>query len=302
MKCLAICVPLLLVTVACSSDDDDPVGPEQPPPGDTTSVVITMAGNIATCGTANDDLTATLLDTLPGYVFALGDNVVPNGTLDAYNNCYEPSWGRHKERTYAVLGNHEYGAGNADGAFTYFGESAGPAGLGYYSFDLGEWHIIVLNDNDAFVPYGPGSAQFEWLQADLAATTKQCTMALWHDPYFLSSNTAGFMVRPTRKLLWDVLYGAGVDVVVNSGQHHYERMTPMNPTGTPDEANGIRQFNVGTGGESLSEPTVAIHANSEARAAVYGVLTMRLRGTGYDWQFLAVPGASFTDSGSGTCH
>lgn len=301
MKCLAICVPLLLFAAACSSDDDDGVGPGQPTPDDTSSVVVSMAGNIATCGTQNDDLVASLLDTLPGYVIALGDNVV-EGRIDAYNDCYEPSWGRHKDRTYTALGNHEYGLGNADGTFTYFGDKAGPVGLGYYSFDLGEWHVVVINDNEAFVPYGPGSAQFEWLQADLSANTKTCTMAVWHQSYFLSSNTAGFTVRPTRKVLWDVLSSAGVDVVVNGSQHHYERFAPMDPTGALDEATGIRQFNVGTGGESVAEATVAIHPNSEARAAVFGVLSMRLFNGGYDWTFVPVPGASFTDSGSGTCH
>lgn len=300
MKRLAICVPLLFFTVACSSDDD-PTGPTEPPP-DTTGVQIVAAANIATCGTQNDETTAALLDSVPGTVFAIGDMVVPQGSIDSYNNCYEPSWGRHKDRTYAVMGNHEYGLGNANGTFTYFGARAGPVDLGYYSIELGNWHIVVLNDQEAFVSFAPGSAQEQWLRNDLAANTKPCTMVMWHEPYFLSSNAPGFTVRPTRKVLWDILYEAGVDVVLNGHQHHYERLAPMDPTGAVNQETGIRSFNVGTGGESVVEPTVAIHPNSEVRAGVYGVLAMTLRANGYDWTFVPVAGQTFTDSGTGTCH
>lgn len=302
MRCLAIVVPMLLLSVACSSDDKDPVGPD-PDPNDTTSVAgvrIAAAGNVVSCNLQNDEATASLLDSIP-TIFALGDLVVGSAT-DLYDRCYEPSWGRHKAKTYVVLGNHEYTQGNASLTFSYFGTRAGPPDLGYYSVDVGAWHIVVLNDNDAFVPFAGGSAQQAWLANDLAANTKPCTMALWHQPYFLSSNTAGFTVRPTRKSLWTELHAAGVDVVLNGGQHHYERMKPMDPNGTIDEATGIRQFNVGTGGESVADPTVAIHPNSEVRSATFGVLVMTLKPTGYDWDFRAVPGASFSDSGSGTCH
>ncbi|HSA54843.1 MAG TPA: metallophosphoesterase [Gemmatimonadaceae bacterium] len=302
MRCLAIVVPMLLLGVACKSNDD-PVGPDVPDPNDTTSTVgvrIGAAGNVVSCGMTNDEATASLLDSV-STVFALGDMVVGTAA-DVYDRCYDPSWGRHKEKTYAVLGNHEYSTGSASSTFSYFGTRAGPPDLGYYSVDVGDWHIIVLNDNANFVPYAAGSAQEAWLSTDLAANTKPCTMALWHDPLFLSSNTAGFTVRPSRKSIWALLYAANVDVVLNGGQHHYERMMPMDPDGNVDEARGVRQFNVGTGGESVAEPTVAIHANSAVRSATYGVLIMTLKANGYDWAFRAIPGQSFTDSGSGTCH
>lgn len=303
MRSLYLCVPALWLAAACGGSDKAS-GPEEPTPTDSTSaaVVFSGAGNIATCGTNNDELTAQLLDDLPGYVFALGDQVIPRGNADsAYTACYEPSWGRHKSRTYAVLGNHEYGTGSADGTFRYFGQRSGDASQGYYSFDLGAWHVIVLNDNIDYVPLGAGSAQDAWLQADLAANTKKCTIAMFHQPYYLSSNTPGFTVRPTRRSVWRTLYAADVDVILNGHQHHYERMRAMDPEGNPDDAKGMVQFNVGTGGESIAMPTV-ISPFSESRGAVYGVLKLTLRATGYDWQFLAVPGASFTDSGSGTCH
>jgi len=269
----------------------------------TSDVVFAGAGNIATCGTNRDDATATLLDGLPGFVFVLGDMAFPNGTSANYADCYHPTWGRHKTRTAAViLGNHEYDAGTADGTFDYFGDRAGPRGQGYYSFDRGDWHVIVLNDNASHVAYGAGSAQDAWFQADLAANSRRCTIALWHTPLFLSSNTGGYTTNPSRKTLWDRLYAAGADVAVNGNQHHYERMAPMTPAGARDDATGIRQFNAGTGGESKALPTVAIHPNSEIRASSYGVLKLTLRADSYAWEFLSIAGDPFTDSGSGTCH
>jgi len=270
-------------------------------------VVFVGAGNIATCGTSNDEATAQLLDSIPGTVFTAGDNAFPNGSDSNYVACYGPSWGRHKARTYAVLGNHDYqnlgDKGDARPSFDYFGDRLGPRGLGYYSYDLGAWHIIVLNDKGAYVGLDPASPQAQWLAADLAQNTRRCTLALWHIPLFLSSNSAGYTVNPEHKAIWDVLYAAGVDVVINGQQHHYERMAPMNPDGAVDQARGMRQFNVGTGGgDGVMLPTVAVHPNSEKRAAVFGVLKLTLKLDSYDWEFVPVAGATFSDTGSGTCH
>ena len=265
-------------------------------------VVLTAAGNIATCGGSWDERTAQLLDALPGFVVTLGDNALPDGLAADYQNCYHPTWGRHQNRTYPVLGNHDYDAGNADGSFDYWGERAGPRGLGYYSFDLGSWHVIVLNDNGAYVPFGAGSAQEQWLKNDLAANSQLCTVALWHIPLFLSSGTTGYNTNSSRRVLWTALYEAGADLVLNGDPYGYERMAPMRPDGTRDDARGIRQFTVGTGGQAVGWPPTALHPNSEARGRAYGVLTLTLRADGYDWQFLPGPGWTFTDSGSGTCH
>lgn len=292
---------LSVSSAACGgSTEPTPIGPPPILPAE----VVLAAGNIATCGTTNDEATAALLENLAGTVFALGDNAFPDGTSEAYGACYAPSWGRYKDRTYAALGNHEYVTGAASASFDYFGDRAGPRERGYYSLDLGNWHIIVLNVNDYTVNEQisfAGSTQDQWLEADLAANTKTCTLAMWHSPRFFSSNTIGWTSNAYVTDVWKRLYAAGVDVVVNGHQHQYERFPPMNPLGIRDDAAGIRQFNAGTGGESAEMP-IAIAQHSEALSDAFGVLKLTLDHGGYSWEFVsAVPG-QFSDSGSGTCH
>ena len=265
-------------------------------------MVFVGAGDISSCKNDNDGKTAALLDAIAGMVFTVGDNAYPSAREADYANCYDPTWGRHRHRTYAALGNHEYdGGSNAIPTFDYFGLGAGPAGKGYYSFDVGDWHIIVLNDNRPQVDYYAGSVQEQWLRADLAANTKQCTLAIWHQPLFYSSHNST-TVRTSRRVLWEALYEAGVEVVLNGHQHHYERFAPQRPDGTRDDATGIRQFIVATGGDSSKEPTYAIAPNSELRGMAFGVLKFTLHAGSYDWELVPIPGQTFTDSGSGSCH
>ena len=272
--------------------------PVEPPPVLPPETIL-VAGNIATCGTTNDEGVAAILDTLAGTIFTLGDNAFPNGSAEAYRDCYGPSWGRHKARTYAALGNHEYNV-DPTPSFDYFGDRVGPRNLGYYSVDLGNWHVIVLNVNDQ-VAFEEGSAQDQWLQADLAAHSKTCTLAIWHNPRFLSSNTVGWTSNAYITALWDRLYAAGVDVVLNGQQHQYERFPPLTPTGSPDNARGIREFNVGTGGESTEMP-IAIAQYSEALSDAFGVLKLILDAGSYSWEFVPMVPGQFSDTGSGTCH
>jgi hypothetical protein len=294
-----------LILAACAEKPtapppEEPPPEEPPPPSEQTTVVLAGAGNIAKCTNDRDEATAQLLDAVADWVFALGDNVRESSTLADYNNCYEPTWGRHKARTFAVLGNHDYDGGTASGTFDYFGDRAGPRDLGYYSQDVGDWHIIVINDNSDFVPYHAGSAQDQWLVADLEANTKPCILAMWHQPLFTSTQAGQAQVRSSRRILWERLFGAGADVVLNAQQHHYERMTTLAPDGSWHEL-GIRQFNVGTGGEVVQAPTTPF-PGSETYGAEYGVLKLTLRPGGYDWEFLPVPGGTYTDSGSNSCH
>src|SRR6185437_10164083 len=217
-----------------------------------------------------DEGTARILDGIGGTVFALGDNAYPSGRTEDYRNCYDPSWGRHFGRTRPVPGNHDYESPGAEPYYTYFGAQAGPAGLGYYSFDLGAWHIIALNSN---IPAQINSAQGQWLQADLAANAgTKCTLAMWHHPLFTSGLNGD---SADMRDFWQLLYAGGADVVLNGHDHDYERFAPQDPNGRPDAARGIREFVVGTGGGVL-RPFVTLHANSEARVAqIFGVLKDR---------------------------
>jgi adhesin/invasin len=265
--------------------------------------VFVGAGDIATCVNNNDEATAQLLDGIPGTVFTAGDNAYPNGRAIDYLNCYDPTWGRHKARTWATLGNHEYdSSATADPSFDYFGDRAGPRGLGYYSFDLGAWHIVVLNDNGQFVPFTANTAQDQWFQADLAAHPNLCTLVMWHQPYVFSNKTAtGSTTSPARKIFWDRAYAAGVDVVVNGHAHQYERFLPMTPDLVVDQDRGVRAFIIGTGGESTAQP-VNIAPNSVVQAGTFGVMKFTLKDGGYDWQFFPIPGQTFTDAGNASCH
>ena len=270
-----------------------------PPPG---SVVMVGAGDIASCSSSGDEATANLLDGIDGTVFNLGDNVYDNGTAAEFTNCYNPTWGRHKARTKPSPGNHEYGTAGAAGYFGYFGTAAGDPSKGYYSYNLGDWHVVVLNSNlsCAVVSCAPGSPQEQWLRADLAANTKLCTLAYWHHPRFNSGAEHGndLDVSP----LWDALYQYNADVILNGHEHIYERFAPQNPRGGADNARGIREFIVGTGGRS-HYTFGTIQPNSEVRNSnSYGVLKLTLSASGYSWQFVPVAGATFTDSGSGSCH
>jgi len=263
-----------------------------PPPSSSSDAVIAAAGDICNSATSCAP-TASLLDSInPTAVLTLGDNAYNDGTLTEYNNYYGPNWGRFDAKVYPNPGNHEYHTTNAQGYFDYFGPRA-PAP--YYSYDLGAWHLISLNSE---VSVSSGSAQETWLKADLAAHSAKCTLAYWHRPRFSSGTEHGSST--TYAPLWDNLYAAGADVVLNGHEHNYERFAPQNPSGAADPK-GIREFVVGTGGASHYSFGTPI-ANSEVRDSMsFGVLKLTLHAQSYDWQFVPVAGASFTDSGSASC-
>ncbi len=259
--------------------------------------VLVGAGNIARCSTDNDEATARLLDQIPGTVVTLGDNVYESDSATGFQDCYEPTWGRHKARTRPVPGNREYSTEGAAGYFGYFGAAAGDPAKGYYSYDIGAWHIIALNSR---ITMRAGSAQERWLRADLAASTRKCTIAYFHDARFYSAGTEGVGSRV--KPLWDALYEAGAEIVLNSQRRFYERFAPQTPDGAADPDWGIRQFVVGTGGWS-SGSFGTIRPNSEVREGrTFGVLKLTLHDTSYEWEFVPIAGQTFSDSGSGTCH
>jgi hypothetical protein len=245
-----------------------------------------------------------VIASAPGevIVFTAGDNVYEDGTPEEFHQCYDPTWGRHKARTRPAPGNHDYHTTGAAGYFEYFGAAAGEPGNGYYSYNLGSWHVIVLNSGSecGAIPCGPGSPQLSWLRDDLAASASLCTVAIWHHPLFSSGRVHGSdeRVRP----LWDVLYQNGADLVLNGHEHNYERFAPQTPSGQADPNYGIRQFVVGTGGESNYREGELMPNSEAADGDTYGLLELTLNAGAYDWQFLPLEAGQFTDHGTGECH
>src|SRR6266849_7137273 len=271
------------------------------PAGSDESVVLVGAGDIGDCRElAGAEATAKLLEQIPGTVMAVGDLAYPDGSKENFA-CYDKTWGRVKARTRPAPGNHEFVAPGAAPYFEYFGAAAGDPKNGYYSYELGAWHIAVLNSECADVGgCGAGSRQEKWLRADLAAHPAACTLAYWHKPLFSSGSAHGNDVSV--KPLWRALYDANADVVVTGHDHDYERFAPQTPDGAADPARGIREFVAGTGGKG-HRPFGPPKPNSESRNAdAFGVLKLALKSNGYDWQFIPEAGKSFADSGSGSCH
>ena len=260
--------------------------------GASSDPAIVAAGDI--CGSPTDCApTANLIGSIsPTAVLTLGDNAYSTGSAADYAANYDPNWGRYKAITKPAPGNHEYDYGNQQtGYFAYFGNP--PA---YYSYDVGSWHLISLNGE---VSASAGSAQETWLKNDLAAHRNVCTLAYWHEPRWSSGYHGGSSYFGA---FWTDLYSGGADLVLNGHDHDYERFAPQDPAGNLDTARGIREFVAGTGGDShytFNAPT----ANSEVRDSTsFGVLELTLHPAGYQWSFVPVSGAGFTDSGSGSCH
>ena len=286
-----------------------------PPAGDP---VIAAAGDIACdptnasfnggLGTSTECAEMATSDLLVNAglsgVLALGDNQYLCGGPSEFAQSYDPSWGRVKGITHPVIGNHDYGTtgdctSNGSGYYSYFGAAAGDPAKGYYSFDLGNWHLVALNAECAMVGgCGAGSTEETWLRNDLAAHPATCTLAFWHEPRFSSGNVGDDAEVAT---FWQDLYNAGAEVVLNGHSHNYERYALQDPNGNLT-SNGIREFVVGTGGEHHGS-FVTTHVNREVgNDATFGVLKLTLHATSYDWQFVPVAGQTFTDSGSTACH
>jgi acid phosphatase type 7 len=233
----------------------------------------------------------------PAAVLPLGDTQYEGGALDGYGRSWAPSWGRFDLIAHPVPGNHEYETAGGAGYFAYFGARAGPPGAGYYSFDLGTWHVIALSTECQAVACAPGVAQEAWLRADLAAHPSRCTLAYWHRP----RSASGGSQAPETDAFWRDLHTAGAELVLSGHAHQYERFAAQTADGAPDPSGGIRQFVVGTGGDSLTPFGAEIRPNSEVRIGVFGVLLLTLRAGRYDWRFLSASGAVL-DAGSEPCH
>jgi hypothetical protein len=294
-SCVRATALLLLFVAGCGRMPRSAVPPVE-------TVLFTGAGDIATCEGNGDDETAALLDLIPGVIWTTGDNAYPAGTAADFQACYDPTWGRHRTRTRPTPGNHEYWTPGALPYFAYFGDAAGEAGKGWYSYRYGEWLIVALNSN---IETERWSEQLRWLRKLLAENPSECTLSYFHHPLISSGahgeNSDGYddaNVVP----FWEALYNAGADVILVGHDHHYERFAPITPWGA-ESPRGIRQFVVGTGGGHLRgrgrEPQ---HPASEAFIqGHHGVLRLTLAPRGYRWEFVA-SGGRVLDQGDALCH
>jgi acid phosphatase type 7 len=232
-------------------------------------------------------------------VLALGDLAYDSGTRAEFQECYDPSWGQFTDRVHPVPGNHEYGTDAAAPYFEYFGSAAGEPAKGWYSLELGEWHILALNSNCDEVGCDAGSEQEQWLRAELESSDARCTLAFWHHPRFASGEEHG----GTRAVedLWQALLDHRVELLLSGHEHLYERTAPLDAEGDVDPENGVRQFVVGTGGGNFYDFAGRIAGSEAAIADTAGVLGVTLRADGYDWEFLPVHPDAPSDGGSAEC-
>ena len=260
-----------------------------------TDPVLVGAGDMGTCLPPNNRLTARLLDSLSGTVFTAGDNDYSDATpAPQYGVCFDSTWSRHKRRVRPAPGDDDLRDSSLDDYFDYFGAPAhGPTG--YYSYDLGAWHIVVLNTAVAV-----DSTQARWLRADLAAHPALCTLAVSHRPRFSSGNAGS---SSGQAVFFQALYDAGAELILDGNDHDYERFAPQAPDQTPDPDSGLVEIVVGTGGKSHGRINLPLELNSLAQNAdTYGVLRLELHAASYDWKFFPVAGKTFTDAGSAACH
>ncbi len=279
-----------IAILACADRVAAPPGPPIP------AVRFSGAGDIATCYRQSDSATAAILDSVGGAVFTAGDNLHDNADTASYGTCYGRSWGRVLDRTHPAIGNHDYDKDSGAQYFTYFGARAGEPGRGYYSFDLGGWHVVMLNSHAAVIGTGPGSAQERWLRADLRENRRRCTIAVWHHPRFYQGS---FNRNLGARAFWAALHEARAEVVVNGHFHLYERYAPQDADAKAS-ASGPRQFTVGTGGRGLDVQSQAAPNLEFRQNTDYGVLSFELGDGWYRWEFISAARAVL-DSGRAEC-
>ena len=302
----ATALMLANLLAGCAGPTSQPTSSAVGPVLSGPAITLYAAGDIAECRGAaiNETMAARTAERIAAAlstddtarVLTLGDNAYPNGSAADYANCYDPTWGRFKQRTLPSPGNHEYHTPSASAYFDYFGALAGTQRRGYYSVDIGAWHVISLNSN---LDGAAQQAQLDWLKTDLSARPAGCSLAFWHHPVFSSGGHGNNAVM---RDAWQLLAAAGTDLVLSGHDHDYERFAPQDVDGHVDMKHGIRQFVIGSGGARLT-PLLIRRTNSEtADNATFGVLKLDLKKSGYAWTYLPVAGGSYHDQGSAACH
>ena len=301
LRRIVACMAASAIAVALGGCGGGGGGGAAPAPAFT----IAVAGDIGQCyeKPATPDSgpakTAALVTPQDAFVLTLGDNVYEYGTPEEFADCFHPTWGAFKDRIRPAIGNHETYTADAAGYFGYFGAQAGPDRLGYYSFDYGGWHFIMLNG--VLDDLSTESPQYKWLAADLAKSRDTlCTIAVFHYPYYNSGEKYGSY--PPIRPFFEALYNAGVEMALSAHDHLYERFAPQNANAVAEPARGMRQFIVGTGGHEPNKFGKPL-PNSEARVeGTLGILRLTLSEGSYSWQFMPVGGGAALDSGRDVCH
>jgi 3',5'-cyclic AMP phosphodiesterase CpdA len=300
-RACAIVAALAAATLLGCAPDKHPATPAA-----GMRLTVLAAGDIADCmhqraahsGAAQTaDLVQSELAKDPAaIVLTLGDNTYPVGAPGEFSNCYEPTWGRFKNRTHPSPGNHDYGIKGAPGYYGYFGAAAGVERRGYYSLVFGNWHIISLNSN---LRPPEAAAQLAWLKTELGQSNAPCTLAYWHHPVYSSG---GHGNDPRMMEVWKTLLAANADLVLTAHDHNYERFAPQDAAGKRDDARGMRQFVAGTGGAHLTPLRFPRPNSEQSDNSTRGVLKLTLKDTGYEWEFLPVLPGGYTDKGAALCH
>ncbi|MCX7624162.1 MAG: metallophosphoesterase [Thermomicrobium sp.] len=299
-------VALVFALAACATSRATVVTPSGVPatataaPTAVVPAVLWAVGDAAACGRETDDAVAAYLARQSGTIALLGDVVYEKGSPEEFQRCFDPLYGQLRDRIRPAVGNHEYGTAGARPYFDYFGAAAGLPGQGWYSYELGTWHIVVLDSNckDAG-GCDPASPQYRWLRDDLAAHPARCTLAYWHHPRWSSGEHGSFA---SMQPIWELLYRNGVDVVLSGHDHDYERFRPLDAAGRPERDRGIVQFVVGTGGRSLRPLGDRLPTSATGTDRAYGVLRLELDADRFAWSFVSVRGPDFQDQGSMPCH
>jgi hypothetical protein len=305
----------VLLISACRASPEPPNQTVEPPRVPKGAKTIATAGDIA-CEPSDSDFdggdpnkcqyraTADLLAKADA-VIPLGDLQYPDGALESYDQGYDSSWGRFADESYPAPGNHDYHVADAKGYFDYWtskGRPTGPGRSGYYSWDLGSWHLIALNSNCDFVPCDDGSPQNDFLEQDLASTAQPCVLAYWHHPLFNSGESHGDAMPSGAKAFWEDLLSADADIVLNGHEHDYQRYGKQDATGQA-MSDGIREFVAGTGGKSHYGLLEEKDPNYETgNATDFGVLLLHLGKDSYSWEFVAVSGAVLDAGGPVPCN
>ncbi|MFZ6734292.1 metallophosphoesterase family protein [Undibacterium sp. Ji42W] len=301
---LAFCIATLFISPAHAAEKTKPASKK--PVEKSVSATVYVAGDIADCrkrppvesmAARTAELIASGLDKdSTARAITLGDNTYPVGKPEEFSNCYEPTWGRFKEKTLPSPGNHDYGMPKALGYYNYFGELAGPDRRGYYATRLGKWYILSLNSN---LDQAQMQEQLKWLKDELDSNKQSCTLAFWHHPVYSSG---GHGNNKNMQEAWTMLAAAKADIVLAAHDHDYERFAPLDANGDRDDKNGIRSFVVGTGGAKLTPMFLPKGATELRDNSTHGVLKLTLHAKSYEWEFLPVPGQALVDKGQAACH